>query len=152
MEKNFLTIVIKLTTQKILVGKFMVNQQIENHGSISLEVIKFQLINHLSIIQVLGGAFYPKQLDQFYKLFSSTQNFDQFSSAFFAYKRNFLNVLVTTSWSKFFWSIDSSASDHMTNANHLFISYSPSDHSVILERTLLNKMGLLNKKIDTSLK
>lgn len=47
------------------------------------------------------------------------------SSTSMAYKGNFLSVLVTTSQSKNSWIIGSSASNHMTNAYHLFTSYSP---------------------------
>lgn len=60
-------------------------------------------------------------------MFSSMNNWSQSSLivplASLTYTGNFLSV-VPTSQSKIFWIIDTSASDQMTNAHHLFISYS----------------------------
>lgn len=72
--------------------------------------------------------FNSEQSNQFYKLFSSMQNFGQFSpnisSVFLAYKGNYLNALFTISWYKISWIINYGAFDHMINVHHLFSTYS----------------------------
>lgn len=76
----------------------------------------------------LWGVFNSEQSNQFYKLFSSMQNFGQFSpnisSVFLAYKGNYLNALFTISWYKISWIINYGAFDHMINVHHLFSTYS----------------------------
>lgn len=67
----------------------------------------------------------PKQLDQFYELYSNIQNQSQsstnVSSALLAHKGNYINAIIITSKPK---SLDSCTSDHMTNVYHLY-SYLP---------------------------
>ena len=81
--------------------------------------------NHQSASSV---GFNSDQLAKLYELFSNFQASGQssttLSSGSLAYKGTFLTTLSTTSHITP-WIIDSSASDHMTDAHHLFSTYSP---------------------------
>ena len=80
---------------------------------------------HQSISSV---RFNSNQLAKLNELFSNFQAFGQssttLSSGSLAHKGTFLTALSTMSYITP-WIIDSGASDHMTDAHHLFSTYSP---------------------------
>lgn len=70
-----------------------------------------------------SSAFSYEQLDELYKMFSSFQTSSPLSSL--AHKGYILKALSTTTQPKASWIIDSGASDHKTNSQLFFSTYSP---------------------------
>lgn len=103
-----------------------------------------------------GNTSNSEQLERIMEILSSLQNSDQLpnkASSSLAKKGNFLKAF-TVSSSQSPWIIDTGASDHMTDAYHLFTSYKPCSGNLkvkIADGSLSTVAGKGSVKISDSL-
>lgn len=136
----------------------MENLRIENRDkTIRIVAIKLQLIiRHRNFKGRLAssGTFNSKQMEQFYKMLSNFQILTQSSTyvpfGSLTHKGNFLKALSITSRVKTIQIIDSSASDHMTNA-YLFSSYLLCTGNLKVKITYDTISPIARKKVSKSL-